>query len=187
MSLIKGSSPLHIQSICLPRAELAVLGRNKMCLKDEGRTDEERRSTWWQMMRRASTLGARCSRGKSPGGKHCLHNLYKYLSLLYPSHCGVVMYSRVKRWTPTHLWNARSAFLCRTSCIPRNEAEKGSIRQWQVSDRYKAHHKNYTFWVCVCSVLPQAQRETGPCTRGCDLAWCRGDSVSWGSFLVPQA
>lgn len=68
---------------------------------------------------------------KLPGVKHCLHNLYKYLFFLYLSYFGVIMYSRVKRWTPTHLWNARSAFLCRTSCIPRKEAEeKGSISQW---------------------------------------------------------
>lgn len=57
--------------------------------------------------------------------------------------------------------------------MPRNEAEKGSISQWHVSDKYKAHHKNYTFlwimsnkfWVGVCSVLPQALGD-GPRSPG---------------------
>lgn len=59
-----------------------------------------------------------------PGVEHCLHNPYKYLFFLYSPHSGVIVYSRVKRGTPTHLWNARSAFLWRTSCIPRREAKE---------------------------------------------------------------
>lgn len=87
------------------------------------------------------------------GGKHCLHNLYKYLFFLYLSYFGVIMHSRVKRWTPTHLWNARSAFLCRTSCIPRKEAKKrvqlvSGTEDQGVFDKYEAHHQNYTFnWI----------------------------------------
>lgn len=84
------------------------------------------------------------------GGKHCLHNLYKYLFFLYLSYFGVIMNSRVKRWTPTHLWNARSAFLCRTSCIPRKEAKKrvqlvSGMEDQGVFDKHEAHHKTYTF------------------------------------------
>lgn len=91
---------------------------------------------------------------KLPGVKHCLHNLYKYLFFLYLSYFGVIMYSRVKRWTPTHLWNARSAFLCRTSCIPRKEAEeKGSISQW--------HGRSGNFW----------QRQKSPQNLYIQLDW----------------
>lgn len=97
-----------------------------------------------------------------PGGKYCLHNLYKYLFFLYFSYFGVIMHSRVKRWTPTHLWNARSAFLCRTSCIPRKEAKKrvplvSGMEDRGVSDKHKAHHKN-----CTCNWV---KSNTGLCAQ----------------------
>lgn len=131
-----------------------------------------------------------------PGVKHCLHNLYKYLFFLYLSYFGVIMYSRVKRWTPTHLWNARSAFLCRTSCIPRKEAgEKGSISQWHrrsgsVWQMQNSSPKSYipldSKQHMLCPAPGTAEdRKRSPCQpktlalAGPNWGTMPGESVSW--------
>lgn len=145
---------------------------------------------------------------KLPGVKDCLHNLYKYLFFLFLSYFGVIMYSQVKRWTPTHLWNARSAFLCRISCTPRKAAEervqlvsgKGGPG---VFNKYKTHQKSYTFswvksnrcWVPTCPVLPQALLKTvdrawanpRPVhSWGRTVEWCQGWGWAGESLLVPR-
>lgn len=136
--------------------------------------DVPRWTDWWSLRIYITTsdavssmLHVRCSRGKTPGVEHCLHNPYKYLFFLYSLHSGVIVHSRVKRGTPTHLWNARSAFLWRTSCIPRREAKESvqlvsgmEIREFSTNIK---HHKNHTFdwikshrfWVPMCPVYPR--------------------------------
>lgn len=198
MSLIKGITSLDTQSICLLRAERLYWERIK-CAQATSRLRSRFTCNTWCRYCVFSAWEERLP------GKQCLHNLYKYLFLSYPSPFGVITYSQVKRRTPTHLWNARSAFLCRTSCIPRSEAEKGF--HWSVAWKTREFGTNSTLIPKTPHPLDYKQRVLGayvlrpvPGTIedrtqspgqpkalgliGHSLEGCWGDSVSW---MLPQA